>query len=198
MSFGLALSVGHESDAEYLDLELAEAVDPDGLAERLTPRAARGHGRHRRRARSSTARRRCRKSITAVAVAGRDRRRPRPARSGRDVLDAAASTRAMASDALLDRSHPQGQGERGRHPSRDPLHRGRRDDGDTPVLELTLSTQSRGARPREVLDASTRSSASASPSTASPEHTNGSNATARGWSRWKPTRSRPSSRRSAS
>ena len=26
-------------------------------------------------------------------------------------------------------------------------------DGDTPVLELTLLTQSRGARPREVLDA---------------------------------------------
>ena len=29
VSFGLALSVGHESDAEYLDIELAEGADPD-------------------------------------------------------------------------------------------------------------------------------------------------------------------------
>jgi radical SAM-linked protein len=31
VSFGLALSVGHESDAEYLDFELADAVEPDRL-----------------------------------------------------------------------------------------------------------------------------------------------------------------------
>ena len=31
VSFGLALSVGHESDAEYLDFELREPIDPDGL-----------------------------------------------------------------------------------------------------------------------------------------------------------------------
>ncbi len=36
VSFGLALSVGHESDAEYLDLELAEPVDVDALPGRLT------------------------------------------------------------------------------------------------------------------------------------------------------------------
>ena len=36
VSFGLALSVGHESDAEYLDLELAEPVDPAGLVEPLS------------------------------------------------------------------------------------------------------------------------------------------------------------------
>jgi radical SAM-linked protein len=35
-SFGLALSVGHESEAEYLDVELATKVDLDGLAARLT------------------------------------------------------------------------------------------------------------------------------------------------------------------
>jgi len=56
VSFGLALSVGHESDAEYLDVELAEPVDlvtltaplsaalPDGIdvtgSVRLTMRAA--------------------------------------------------------------------------------------------------------------------------------------------------------------
>jgi radical SAM-linked protein len=35
VSFGLALSTGHESDAEYVDLVLAEAVDLDTLASRL-------------------------------------------------------------------------------------------------------------------------------------------------------------------
>jgi len=34
--FGLALSVGHTSDAEYLDLDLREPVELEGLAERLT------------------------------------------------------------------------------------------------------------------------------------------------------------------
>jgi len=29
--------VGHESDAEYLDVELTDPVDTDTLSERLTP-----------------------------------------------------------------------------------------------------------------------------------------------------------------
>ena len=36
MSFGLALSVGHESDAEYLDLELTEPVELDDFGRRLS------------------------------------------------------------------------------------------------------------------------------------------------------------------
>jgi radical SAM-linked protein len=36
VSFGLALSVGHSSDAEYLDVELAEPVDVDRLPALLT------------------------------------------------------------------------------------------------------------------------------------------------------------------
>ena len=36
VSFGLALSVGHESDAEYLDVRLAEPVDLDALPARLS------------------------------------------------------------------------------------------------------------------------------------------------------------------
>ena len=36
VSFGLALSVGHESDAEFLDVELSESIDLDGLPEALT------------------------------------------------------------------------------------------------------------------------------------------------------------------
>jgi radical SAM-linked protein len=36
LSFGLALSVGHESDAEYLDVEVTELPDIENLADRLT------------------------------------------------------------------------------------------------------------------------------------------------------------------
>ncbi|HEY5014348.1 MAG TPA: TIGR03936 family radical SAM-associated protein [Acidimicrobiia bacterium] len=36
VSFGLALSTGYESDAEYLDLELAEPIDLESLPARLT------------------------------------------------------------------------------------------------------------------------------------------------------------------
>lgn len=35
-SFGLALSVGHESEAEYLDVELATSIDLEDLPSRLT------------------------------------------------------------------------------------------------------------------------------------------------------------------
>jgi radical SAM-linked protein len=37
VSFGLALATGHESEAEYVDLVLAESVAVDTLAERLNP-----------------------------------------------------------------------------------------------------------------------------------------------------------------
>lgn len=36
LSFGLALSVGHESDAEYLDVELTEKVDIEGMSHSFT------------------------------------------------------------------------------------------------------------------------------------------------------------------
>jgi radical SAM-linked protein len=36
VSFGLALSVGHESDAEYLDVALIRALDVDALPDRLS------------------------------------------------------------------------------------------------------------------------------------------------------------------
>lgn len=36
LAFGLALTVAHESEAEYLDLDLVTPVEIDGLAERLT------------------------------------------------------------------------------------------------------------------------------------------------------------------
>ncbi len=36
LAFGLALSTGYESDAEYIDLALSETIPLDGLVERLT------------------------------------------------------------------------------------------------------------------------------------------------------------------
>ena len=39
MSFGLALSTGHESDAEYLDLVLREPVDLERVARARSPTA---------------------------------------------------------------------------------------------------------------------------------------------------------------
>ena len=44
LHFGLALSVGHESDAEYLDIDLREAISTEGLAERLDAEMPTGVG----------------------------------------------------------------------------------------------------------------------------------------------------------
>jgi len=148
VSFGLALSVGHESDAEYLDVELTEPVDTAELSERLTPVLPEGMpatGAVRLIERAPA----LQESITEVQyrVATIDGRgRPVP----EDVLDAAASG-ALASDALTVARVRKGK------ESVDDIRPAIRSieidhDGDTPVLELTLLTQSRGARPREVLD----------------------------------------------
>jgi len=148
VSFGLALSVGHESDAEYLDVELTEPVDTDALAERLTPAMPDGMpvtGAVRLVERAPA----LQESITEVqyrveVVDGLGRRV-----SG-SVLEAAASN-ALASDELLVTRTRKGK------ESVDDLRPAIRNievahDGEVPVLELTLLTQSRGARPREVLD----------------------------------------------
>ena len=50
LSFGLALSTGHESLGEYLDIDLAEDLDPADLPGIVTPSLPEGHdgaGRHR-------------------------------------------------------------------------------------------------------------------------------------------------------
>jgi len=149
VSFGLALSVGHESEAEYLDVELTEAIDVAALSERLTaalPEGMPATGAVRLIERAPA----LQESITEVQyrVATIDGRgRPVP----EDVLDAAASG-ALASDALTVARVRKGK------ESVDDIRPAIRSieidhDGDTPVLELTLLTQPRGARPREVLDA---------------------------------------------
>jgi radical SAM-linked protein len=149
VSFGLALSVGHESDAEYLDLELTEAVDTAVLAERLTPALPEGMpatGAVRLIERAPA----LQESITEVqyrveAIDGLGR--PVPGA----VLETAASS-ALASDELLVTRTRKGK------ESVDDLRPAIRNievahDGAAPMLELTLLTQSRGARTREVLDA---------------------------------------------
>jgi radical SAM-linked protein len=149
VSFGLALSVGHESDAEYLDVELTESIDTATLSERLTPALPEGvvaTGAVRLIERAPA----LQESITEVQyrVATLDGLgRPVPD----DVLDAAASG-ALASDTLTVARVRKGK------ESVDDIRPVLRSievdhDGDTPVLELTLLTQPRGARPREVLDA---------------------------------------------
>ena len=149
VSFGLALSVGHESDAEYLDVELTEPVDTAALAERLTPALPEGMpatGAVRLIERAPA----LQESITEVqyrvaTVDGHGQPVPEKA------LDVAASS-ALASDQLMVARVRKGK------ESVDDIRPAIRSievghDGDTPVLELTLLTQPRGARPREVLDA---------------------------------------------
>ena len=149
VSFGLALSVGHESDTEYLDVELTDPIDTDVLAEHLTPVLPEGMpatGAVRLVERAPA----LQESITEVqyrveVVDGLGR----PISGA--VLEAAASN-ALASDELLVTRTRKGK------ESVDDLRPAIRNIevahvGEAPVLELTLLTQSRGARTREVLDA---------------------------------------------
>jgi radical SAM-linked protein len=149
VSFGLALSVGHESEAEYLDVELTEPVDTDGLPERLTPALPEGMpatGAVRLIERAPA----LQESITEVQyrVATVDSH-------GHPVPEAVLC--AAASGAMGSTSLPVTRIRKGKE-SVDDLRPALRSievarDDDTPVLDLTLLTQPRGARPREVLDA---------------------------------------------
>jgi radical SAM-linked protein len=149
VSFGLALSVGHESDAEYLDVELTEAVDTAALAERLTPALPEGMpatGAVRLIERAPA----LQESITEVQyrVATIDGHgRPVP----EEVLGEAASS-LLATDVVhVARVRKGKESVDDIRPALRSIEVGH--DGDTPVLELTLLTQPRGAGPREVLDA---------------------------------------------
>jgi len=151
VSFGLALSVGHESDAEYLDVELRDEVAPDELCGPLTDALPEGIAVTGAAALVERAPA-LQESVTLVGyrVHIAD---PEGTAVPADVL-AAAAERALASHAL-----PVTRTRKGRE-STDDLRPAIRtiellaspDDGSD-VLELTLSTASRGARPREVLDA---------------------------------------------
>jgi radical SAM-linked protein len=149
VSFGLALSVGYESDAEYLDVELTEPVDVDALPDRLSralPEGIESTGAVRLVERAPA----LQEAITEVQfrVAVVDGR-------GEPVTEerlSTAATRALASTELSVTRTRKGR------ESVDDIRPAIRSielahDAEGPVLELTLSTQPRGARPREVLDA---------------------------------------------
>ena len=191
VSFGLALSVGHESDAEYLDVELARAIDLDPLPAALS--AALPEGIDVTGAVQLVERAPALQEAVALVEyrvtpwdAGD---RPTPA----DVLA------AMVTRALARRTLPVTRTRKGRESTDDirpairTIELGTDHEG-SPELELTLSTQSRGARPARC-SRRCRPKTSSSPNTACSAPHNGSSATARGWNRWKPTRSRVPRRR---
>ncbi len=160
VSFGLALSVGHESIAEYLDVELREPADTDSWPDRLSAALPEGidvTGAVPLADRAPALQEAVTLVEYQVVVADADGNAV-----DRDVLSSAV-TRGLASDTLLVT-----RTRKGRESVDDirpaivacTLVRNELDADASvidvtgaPALELTLSTQSRGARPREVLDA---------------------------------------------
>jgi radical SAM-linked protein len=161
VSFGLALSVGHESVAEYLDVELREPVATEAWPERLSAALPDGidvTGAVPLADRAPALQEAVTLVEYQVVVADAD---GDPV--DRDLLGSAV-TRALTSDSLLVT-----RTRKGRESVDDirpaivactllPSEPVRSELTDitkpgAPALELTLSTQSRGARPREVLDA---------------------------------------------
>ena len=144
------MSVGHESDAEYLDFELREPVDPERLPGPLSDALPDGidvTGAAQLIDRAPA----LQESVTLVEyrVTASD---VDDVIVGTDLLQASVD-RALASPAL-----PVTRTRKGRESTDDikPAIRSIElgfDHEGSPALELTLSTQSRGARPREVLDA---------------------------------------------
>ncbi len=149
VSFGLALSVGHESDAEYLDVELREPVDPDTLIAPLDAALPEGMavtGAVTLADRAPA----LQEAVTSVDF------RVAPV----DPHDTPVPAAVLVS--LLDAAHghaelPVTQVRKGKARTEDvkPVIRSIElvRDGDSSALELSLSTQPRGARPREVLEA---------------------------------------------
>jgi radical SAM-linked protein len=149
VSFGLALSVGHESDAEYLDFELVEPVPLEALARRLSGALPEGIDVTGVTALADRAPA-LQESVTAVTsrfTVTRDGDAPEA-----DEV-AAIVDRALARPAL-----PVTRKRKGREVTDDlrPIVRVMTvvDVADAgPVLDLELSTNPRGARPGEVLTA---------------------------------------------
>jgi radical SAM-linked protein len=150
VSFGLALSVGHESIAEYLDVELREPTDPRQLPGRLSDALPDGI------AVDGAALLAPRAPALQEAVTLVEYRVTVADAQGRGLSVGAiepAVERALARPELLVTRTRKGR------ESTDDIRPAIRtieigcDDEGTVALELTLSTQSRGARPREVVEA---------------------------------------------
>ena len=155
VSFGLALSVGHESVAEYLDVELREPVDTGVWPQLLSAALPEGIDVTGAVALADRAPA-LQEAVTLVeyhvAVADAN---GTPA--DRDILSAAI-TRGLSSDTLLvTRTRKGRESVDDIRPAIVACALVRNELGADcdafPAFGLTLSTQSRGARPREVLDA---------------------------------------------
>jgi radical SAM-linked protein len=149
VSFGLALSVGHESDAEYLDLQLADPIDLDALGARLSGALAEGM---RVTGVAALADRvpALQDSVTAVAY--------RVTVTRDDSVPSTDEVAAIAEGALARPALPVTRTRKGREVIDDlrPIVRAMTvvDAGYAgPVLDLELSTNPRSARPAEVLAA---------------------------------------------
>jgi radical SAM-linked protein len=142
VSFGLALGVGHESVAEYLDVELADTLDLDGFPERVS--AALPDGIDVTGACELTTRApSLQEGVTAVEVELR-------------LADMDAATLADTTKrALLADTLPTTTTRKGRSVVEDlrPVLRDLvvHDDDRTPVVLASLNTQPRGLRPADLL-----------------------------------------------
>jgi radical SAM-linked protein len=158
VSFGLALSTGHESEAEYVDLVLAEAVDVDSLPARLNGGLPEGMAIVGAVALADRVPA-LQEAVTCVEwrvdVAHRDLTDVDPARL-REQVDAAlsqptleATRRRKGRDVVEDVRPVIRRITVCDEPSTTPLPLG----GLPTVVEMEMSTQPRGAKPGEVLAA---------------------------------------------
>ena len=150
VSFGLALSVGHESDAEYLDVQLAEEIPLETLTRHVSEALPDGIGVTGAAALADRAPA-LQESVTAVAyrvtVTGPD-----------DAPVDVGALRVAVADALAKPAIPVTRTRKGHEVTEDLRSIVRTmavmDTDDLgPVLDLELSTQPRGTRPAEVLAA---------------------------------------------
>ena len=145
VSFGLALPVGYESDAEYLDVELAEAIDTDALVEPLT--AALPEGMHVTGAIALQDRAPAlQEAITSVSYeieVGRPGSTPRPGDLARAVDDVLA-----ASELVVTRRRKGVDIDEDVRPALRLLQA-----AEATVLHLEVDTRPHGVRPTAVVEA---------------------------------------------
>lgn len=145
VSFGLALSTGYESVAEYLDVQLTEAVDLDELPASLTAALPEGlsvTGAAALADRAPALQEAVTSVVWSVGVEG--------AEGG--PLDQPALEELVA-DALASATLPTRRRRKGREEVEDVRPAIRSIDVDGTTLTMELNTRPRGAKPSEVLAA---------------------------------------------
>ena len=151
VSFGLALSVGHESIAEFLDVELREPVETGAWPERLSAALPEGidvTGVAPLADRAPALQEAVTLVEYQVVVADAD-----GGPVDRDLLSSAVTRGLTSASLLVTRTRKGRESVDDIRPAIVACTLIRSELDEAPALELTLSTQSRGARPREVLDA---------------------------------------------